>query len=178
MMRNRSFVVVAAVLLVAGLAAAQSSGRWINVNVDEVSSGTKVEVHLPLDLVLNVLDGVDVEHFHGGHVELETDVDVDWPKVLNAVKDAPDGEYVKVQGPDEDVQVMKKAGTLFIHVTGKGEDQEIVDVQVPASILTSLDIDGENRIDVKALLSSLATLPSGDLVKVTSNDANVRIWIE
>ncbi len=177
-MRNKTLVVVATVLVVAGLAAAQTSGRWVNVNVDEVSTGTKVQVHLPLELVLNVLDGVDVEHFRGGRVELETDVDVDWPKVLGAVKDAPDGEYVKVQGPDEDVQVMKKAGTLFIHVTGKGEDREMVDVQIPASILSSLDIDAENRIDVKALIQSLATLPTGDLVKVTSNDANVRVWIE
>lgn len=176
-MRNRALVTLAAVLLVAGLAAAQD-GRWINVNVDEVATGTKVEVHLPLDLVLNVLDGVDVEHFHGGHVELGTDVDVDWPRVLGAVKDAPDGEYVKVQGPDEDVQVMKKGGTLFIHVTGKGESPETVDVQVPASVLTSLNVDAENRIDVKALIQSLASLPSGDLVKVTSNEANVRVWIE
>jgi hypothetical protein len=165
-------------MLVAGVASAQTSGRWINVNVDEVSTGTKVEVHLPFDLVLNVLDGVDVDHFHAGHVELDTDVDVDWPKVLGAVKDAPDGEYVKVQGPEEDVQVMKKAGTLYIHVTGKGEDKEIVDVQVPASILGSFTIDAENRIDVKALMHSLADLPSGDLVKVTSSDANVRVWIE
>ena len=35
-----------------------------------------------------------------------------------------------------------------------------------------------NTLDVAALLQSLDKLPNGELVKVTSNEANVRVWIE
>ena len=36
----------------------------------------------------------------------------------------------------------------------------------------------ENTLDVAALLQSFDKLPNGELVKVTSNEANVRVWIE
>jgi hypothetical protein len=169
---------IGAVVLAASLAGAQAPTRWINVNVVEPASSTKVQVHLPLELVLNVMDGIKVDHFDAGKVELELDGDIDLPKILAAVKDAPDGEFVTVEDPEANVQVTKKAGTLYIHVTGKGPDQEVVDVKLPAEVMTALQIDDQNRLDVKALLTSLANLPNGDLVTVTSADANVRVWIE
>ena len=178
-MRSKTlWALAAAALLIAGTVAAETSGRWVNVTVNEPASGTKVEVHLPLELVLTVLDGVDVEHFRAGKVELDTDVDVDWPKLLAAVKDAPDGQYVTVEDPEADVQVSKRGGTVLVHVTGKGAEAENIDVKVPAELLAALSVDDQNRIDVKALVASLAALPNGDLVTMTSTEANVRVWIE
>jgi hypothetical protein len=177
-MRRTTLVVLGAVVLLAGLASADTAQRWINVNVDEPGTGTKVKVHLPLDLVLTVIDGIKVENFDAGKVDLELEGDFDLPKILAAVKDAPDGEFVTVEDPEADVKVTKQAGAIYVHVTGKGEDHEIVDVKLPASIVDAITVDEQQRLDVKALLTALSTLPNGDLVTVTSTEANVRIWIE
>jgi hypothetical protein len=178
MRRNALGMLAAAVLLLAGTAAADGETRWVNVNVDEASSGTKVEVRLPLDLVLTVLDGVKVDHFDAGKVKLDVDADVDLPKILAAVAAAPDGKFVKVEDPEANVEVTKQAGMLLVKVVSKQAEHEVVDVKLPVQLLNAFTVDEQNRIDVKALLASLAALPHGDLVTVTSTDANVRIWIE
>jgi hypothetical protein len=180
MRRTALGVLTVTLLLVGGLASAQeaTATRWVNVNVNEPATGTKVEVHLPLSLVMSVLDGVKVDHFDAGKVKLDVDADVDLPKILAAVAQAPDGKFVKVEDPEADVEVTKQAGMLLVHVVGKGADHEVVDVKLPAEVLNAITVDGSNQLDVKALLASLAALPNGDLVTVTSADANVRIWIE
>ncbi len=177
-MKRTTLAVLGAVVLLAGVASADTTQRWINVNVEEPGTGTKVKVHLPLELVLTVIDGVKVEHFDAGKVDLDLEGEVDLPRILAAVKDAPDGEFVTVEDPEADVKVTKQAGAIYIHVTGKGEDHELVDVKLPASIVDAITVDERQRLDVKALLTALAALPDGDLVTVTSSDANVRIWVE
>jgi len=45
-------------------------------------------------------------------------------------------------------------------------------------MMAALTFGDENTLDVAALLGSFDQLPNGELVKVTSNEANVRVWIE
>ena len=92
MKRKVVILVAIAALLAAPAAYAADETRWVNVHVTENSSNTNVEVHLPLNLVLTVLRNVDVENFHGGHVDLELDedLDIDFPEILKAVKTAGD----------------------------------------------------------------------------------------
>jgi hypothetical protein len=147
-MKRRVFTLVAiAALLAAPAAYAADDTRWVNVHVTENSTNTNVEVHLPLNLVLTVLRNVDVENFHGGHVDLELDEDMDinFPEILQAVKDAPDGKF---------------------------------EVTMPMEMMDALTFGEENTLDVAALLEAFDSLPNGELVKVTSNEANVRVWIE
>jgi hypothetical protein len=171
---------VAIVLLLSTGAMASDETRWVNVHVTENSSGTNVEVHLPLNLVLTVLRNVDVENFHGGHVDLELDhdVDINWPEIMQAIKEAPDGQFVTVTSDDADVQVRKEAGTLYVNVQEKEHENAIVEVTVPLTMMDALSFGEENTLDVAALLESLDQLPDGNLVTVTSDDANVRVWIE
>ena len=180
MRRTALGVLAVALILVGGVANAENAAatRWVNVNVNEPATGTKVEVHLPLNLVLAVLDGVKVDHFDAGKVKLDVDADIDLAKILAAVAQAPDGKFVKVEDHEADVEVTKQAGMLLIHVVGKDGDHEVVDVKLPAQLLSAISVDAENQVDVKALLASLAALPNGDLVTVTSSEANVRIWVE
>ncbi len=178
-MRARSLVTCAAILLVAGMATAADATRWINVHVTEAGSGTNVQVHLPMDLVLTVMDGIKVENFDRGKVDLELDdVEIDLPKILAALKDAPDGQFVTVDADDADVKVSKTGGTLVIHVDEKDEDGAKVDVTVPAGLVDALTVDADNRIDVKQLIARMADLPAGDIVRVDADDAQVRVWIE
>jgi len=173
-------LIAVAALLAAPTAYAGDETRWVNVHVTENSSNTNVEVHLPLNLVLTVLRNVDVENFHGGHVDLELDddMDINFPEIMAAVKDAPDGQFVTVTSDEADVSVHKQAGTLFVTVNQKEDEMAQVEVTMPMEMMDALTFGEENTLDVAALLQSFDKLPNGELVKVTSNEANVRVWIE
>ena len=173
-------LIAVAALLAAPAAYADDSTRWVNVHVTENSSNTNVEVHLPLNLVLTVLRNVDVDHFHGGHVDLELDddMDINFPEIIAAVKDAPDGKFVTVTSDEADVNVHKKDGTLFVTVDQKEDEMAQVEVTLPMEMVDALSFGEENTLDVAMLLESLDRLPNGELVKVTSEEANVRVWIE
>jgi hypothetical protein len=180
-MKNKVVTLVAVVALLAAPAAvAGDETRWVNVQVTENSSNTNVEVHLPLNLVLTVLRNVDVENFHGGHVDLELDddMDINFPEIMAAVKDAPDGKFVTVTSDEADVNVHKEKGTLFVTVNQKEDEMAKVQVTLPMEMMDALTFGKENTLDVAALLQSFDKLPDGELVKVTSNEANVRVWIE
>jgi len=180
-MKRRVFTLVAIVaLLAAPVAYGAEETRWVNVHVTENSSNTNVEVHLPLNLVLTVLRNVDVENFHGGHVDLELDEDMDinFPEIMQAIKDAPDGKFVTVTSDEADVNVHKEKGTIYIDVNQKEDEMAKVQVTVPVEMMDALSFGEENTLDVAALLEAFDNLPNGELVKVTSNEANVRVWIE
>jgi hypothetical protein len=178
-MKKIALAVCALALIVPTMAGADEATRWVNVDVTEASSNTKVEVHLPLNLVLRVIEGIKVENFDAGKVKLEaTGAEIDWPEIMAAIKDAPDGKFVTVTSDDADVDVKKEAGMVLVHVTEKSEEQAVVDVRLPISMVDALSIDEQNQIDVTAILASLAELPGGELVKVTSKDANVRVWVD
>ena len=178
-MYRKILTVVALVLLLSTAAMASETTRWINVNVTENSSNTNVEVHLPLNLVLTVLRNVDVENFHGGQIDLDMgDVDMDWLEIMQAVKEAPDGQFVTVTSDEADVSVRKEGGTLYVNVHAKDDDNAVVEVTVPLEMMDALSFGEDNTIDVVSLLESFDSLPNGTLVKVTSDEANVRVWIE
>ena len=180
MKRKVVILVAIAALLAAPAAYAGDETRWVNVHVTENSSNTNVEVHLPLNLVLTVLRNVDVENFHGGHVDLELDddMDINFPEIMAAVKDAPDGKFVTVTSDEADVSVHKQAGTLFITVDQKEDEMAKVEVTMPMELMDAFTFGDENTLDIAALLQSFDKLPDGELVKVTSTEANVRVWIE
>ena len=180
-MKRRVFTLVAiAALLAAPVVYGAEETRWVNVHVTENSSNTNVEVHLPLNLVLTVLRNVDVENFHDGHVDLELDddMDINFPEIMQAIKDAPDGKFVTVTSDEADVNVHKEGGTIHIDVNQKEDEMAKVQVTVPVELMDALSFGEENTLDVAALLESFDNLPNGELVKVTSNEANVRVWIE
>lgn len=179
--RHATVLMATLLILVAGAlpASAQDDQRWINVHVVESGEGNEVEVHLPLNLILAVIEGVDTEGFSRGKVEIDLDdVDIDWPQILTAMQDAPDGEFVTVTSTDADVTMRKAAGLLQVHVTEKGGDNAVVDMTLPVSMIGALEVDEQNRVDVAALLRSLDELPDGELLRVQADEAQVRVWVE
>ena len=83
-----------------------------------------------------------------------------------------------VTSDEADVSVYKQGGTLFVTVNQKDDEMAKVEVTVPLELMDALSFGEENTLNVAALLESLDELPDGELVKVTSNEANVRVWIE
>jgi hypothetical protein len=180
-MKRMTTALIAMALLVAAPLAADDSTRWLNVHVTEHEDGANIEVHLPLSLVLSVIRSVNVENFNAGKVdiELDEDVDIDWPEVFRAIKDAPDGDFVKVDAEDATVVVTKAGGTITVDVDAVDDDEQAkVNVTLPASFIDAIQVDEDNRIDVAAILESFSDFPDGDLVTVTSPDADVRVWVE
>jgi hypothetical protein len=179
---KRYLIALVAILTLAAAPAlyADDATRWVNVTVTENSSNTNVEVHLPLNLVLTVLRNVDVENFHHGRVDLELDddMDINFAEIMAAVKDAPDGKFVTVTSDEADVNVHKEGGMLYVSVNQKEDEMAQVKVTMPMAMMDALTFGDENTLDVAALLGSFDQLPDGELVKVTSEEANVRVWIE
>jgi len=169
----------AALVLAAGALFAGEPTHWLNVHVNSTEDHAKVEVRLPMNLVLTVLDAVKTDQIRAGKIRLDLpNAQLDWPKLLKAIQDAPDAQFVTVKSDDADVVVSKKAGTVLIQVQEKTDDQAHVEVQVPANLLNALTVDDENRLDLKALIASLQATSIGDIVRVTAPDADVRVWVD
>lgn len=178
-MRYISHAITTLLILGLATAASASDGRWLNVHVTEAESNADVKVHLPLNLVLSVLGGIDFEGFDGGKIHIHTDdVDIDWVNVLTSLKDSPDGEYVTVDSDEADVTVTKNGGSFLVHVDQKEDEQAKVDINIPAQLIDAFHVDEESNMDIAALLRAFDDLPTGDLITVDSNEANVRVWIE
>ena len=98
--------------------------------------------------------------------------------ILQALKAAPEGEFVTVQEPGNDVRVAKEHGQLVVHVIDK-DSKEIVDVTVPWDVAQALISNtGENELDLEAAIKALANAGDITLVTVSSREENVRVWID
>ncbi|HXL23745.1 MAG TPA: hypothetical protein VOA78_14880 [Candidatus Dormibacteraeota bacterium] len=117
----------AALLLLplAGFAQTSSTGsadRWLHVRViSSDNRGETVRVNIPLDMAEKVLPAINKDRLHSGKVRIsEADCNgLDIKAILEAVRTSKDGEFVTVQGDENDVRVAKQGGYLLIHVTDK-----------------------------------------------------------
>ena len=178
-MRSKVILAAATGILAAGVVLATTPQRWFNVDVSEHDEGTEVHVHLPMSIVQTVLGAVEQGKIHHGDLHVDCgDVEMDWPAVMKALRDAPEGQYVTVKGREADVVMRKSGGTVEIDVRDHKGNDERVEVTVPASLLDAFNIDQHGNIDLKALAAGLDTLGPGELVRVTSKEASVRVWVE
>jgi len=178
-MRNRPIILGATAMLVAAAAFAAEPTRWLNVQVNAVEDQTEVELHLPFALVATALESVHGHGLEGGKVSLgHCNVDIDWPAILAEVRRSPDGLAVKVKETDGSVVVTKQGGIVL--VTADEVDGELahVEVRLPEQLLDAFVVDENDRLDLKALVGALERFGTGELVRVTAPDANVRIWVE
>ena len=178
-MRARVSVLAAASVLVASTAFGAEPTRWLNVHVNAIEDRTEVELHLPFALVATALESVHGHGLEGGKVTLcHGHADVDWPAILAEVRRSPDGMAVKVRETDGSVIVTKQAGTVLVTVDETHGERTHVEVRLPEQLLDAIVVDEHDRLDLKALVGALERFGTGELVRVTAPDANVRIWVE
>jgi hypothetical protein len=168
-------------LAVTATAAPATTERYLHVKVDDASKGESVNVNVPLSMAQAILPTINKGNLHNGHVTIgETDFKgVDVRAVLDAIRNAPDNEFVTVKEKDQDVRVAKLNGNLIVHVLDKSKDGEKVDVTVPMKVVDALfATTKDNELDVAAAIRALSD--AGDAVLVTVQDAteHVRIWID
>src|ERR1700720_79967 len=158
--------------------------RWLHVRViNSDNKGETVRVNIPLELAENVLPTINKNHLHNGKVTIDQAHmnDVDVRALLNAIRTAKDGEYVTVQGTDQDVRVAKEGGRLLVHVKdnkGSKSNKSNVDIKVPMHVIDALFSAGKDELDIVAGLHALASLGDTELVSVKSDESTVRVWMD
>jgi Zn-dependent alcohol dehydrogenase len=105
--------------------------------------------------------------------------DIDFKALIEAIRTAPDNEFVSVKQKDEDVRVAKSNGNIIIHVIQKDKDAEKVDVTVPMKVVDALFANAKNNeVDVAAALHALSDAGDSLLVTVESATEHVKIWVD
>ncbi len=179
-------------IAVAGLSAAMVSSmampvlaappeRYLHVRVEDPTKGESVNVNVPLSMAEKILPTVNKGALHNGHVTINhADLnDVDVRAILDAIRTAPDNEFVTVKEKDQDVRVAKSNGNLIVHVRDTTKGGEKVDVTVPMKVVDALlSTVKQNELDVAAALQALSA--EGDALLVTVQDAtqHVRVWVD
>jgi hypothetical protein len=159
--------------------------RWLHVRVQEGGEhGEKVSVNLPLQLVEAVLPLIEEEELCGGKVKIDNEElsGAQIREILKALRDAEEGEYIRVEDVDEDVRVAKEGDFMIIRVfeeRGKDEDPNMVRVRIHLSVIEALlSGEDEDELDVLAAVHALGEQEEGELVVVNDEESTVEIWVD
>ena len=167
-------------LLAATVVWAASPDRYLHVRVSNPTTHELVRVNVPLSLAERVIPAINHGELHDGKIRIGnfTADNVNVKVILDALKTAPEGEFVTVQESGNDVRVAKEHSQLVVHVIDKGS-KENVDVTVPWDVAQALITNtGDNELDIEAAIKALAAAGDVTLVTVTSQEENVRVWID
>lgn len=168
------------ILLTATVALAAPATRYLHVKVTNPTSHELVRVNVPLALAEKVIPAINHGELRDGKVHIgHIDADeVNVRAILDALKTAPEGEFVTVQNTGDDVRVAKEHGQVVVHVIDKNS-KETVDVTVPWDVVEALVSDtAENQLNVEAAIKALQNVGDTTLVRVSGSDENVRVWID
>lgn len=156
--------------------------RWLHVRVIATDAkGETVRVNVPLELAEKVLPAVNHDRLHQGKVKIDSAQmnDVDLRALVEAIRTAKDGEYVTVQGSDNDVRVAKESNHLIIHVADKsGSKKSQVEVKVPMKVIDALLSAGKDELDLVAALHALGSQGDMELVSVKDSENTVKVWLD
>ena len=156
--------------------------RWLHVRViSSDAKGETVRVNVPLDLAEKVLPTINHDRLHGGRVKIDCAHvnDVDLRAMVEAIRAAKDGEYVTVQGTENDVRVAKQDNHLIVHVLDKGKSRKSqIEIKVPMKVIDALFSAGKDELDLVAALHVLSAQGDIELVSVKGDDNTVRVWLD
>ncbi len=162
-------------------AAAAPAERYLHVDVQNPAKGESVNVNVPLAMAQKILPAINNHGLHDGKVTIHNAEmnGVDVRTLLDAVRTAPDNEFVTVKNNDADVRVAKANGNIIVHVISKKNKDQKVDVTVPLKIVDALfDTAQNDELDIAAALRALSD--AGDILLVTVQDSSqkVRVWVD
>jgi len=174
-------MVAAGVMAMVGPAMAAPADRYLHVNVEDPANDGSVHVNVPLSLAENILPAINNHDLHDGKVSIHNaDMNgVDVRALLDAVRGAPDNEFVTVKDKDSDVRVAKANGNIIVHVIDKKNKEQKVDVTVPLTVVDALlSTTKTDELDIAAALRALSD--AGDVLLVTVQDSSekVRVWVD
>lgn len=183
---KRVQAIAVAVFLIAAMAAAvpaMAAERYLHVRVQDGDKGQNVNVNVPLSMAEKILPAINHDPLHNGVVTVrEADMQgVDVRQILDAVRTAPDGQFVTVNDTREgqSIRVAKSNGNIVVHVRQERNRDQNVDITVPMAVINALFSTAKrDELNVAAALQSLADTGNGLLVVVHNAGQNVRIWVD
>jgi hypothetical protein len=156
--------------------------RWLHVRVISTDGkGETVRVNVPLELAEKVLPTINHDRLHDGKVKIDCAHvnDVDLRALAEAIRNSKDGEYVTVQGNDNDVRVAKQSNYLIVHVLDKSKSKkQQVEIKVPMKVVDALFSAGKDELDLVAALHALSAQGDTELVSVKDQENTVRVWLD
>jgi ribonuclease HI len=177
-------VALALAATIAPAVLASAPMRYLHVRVTGVKKQELVRVNVPLSLAEQVIPAINHGKLRDGKVQVGNinANGVNLHAILDALKTAPEGEFVTVQEPENDVRVAKERGMLVVHVVDKKNAKkgvEKVDVTLPWEVAQALASDtSEDELNVEAAVKALETAGDVTLVNVSSDDEIVRVWVD
>ena len=163
--------VLTGLLLAATVALAASATRYLHVRVSNPATHELVRVNVPLMLAEKVIPAINHGELRNGKVHIGdfTADHVNVRAILDALKTAPEGEFVTVQDTGNDVRVAKEHGQLVVHVIDR-KGWEVAEALIA-------DTD-ENQLNVEAAIKALEGVGDMTLVRVSGHDETVRVWVD
>lgn len=176
----RKVLGILAVVLMAAAAWAAPAERYLHVRVDDASKQQSVHISIPLSVAAKVIPAIDHGTVQNGRIQVGSfEVNgVDVIQVLNAMKDAPDGEYVTIEQPGRIVRVARERGQLMVHVENNRGEARSVDVSVPWAVAAALISGNPHELDVDAAVQALGKTRKTAEVTVKSDRRTVSIWVD
>jgi hypothetical protein len=178
-MRKTMLMAAAVTLMSAGTVLAADS--WLHVRVDSRDEGEQVRVNVPLSLVEAVLPLIDEEDIElNGRIRLDgADLEIEEVVAfLKAVRDAEDGVYVTIEDRDDTVRVAKEGKYLLVDVPEGRSRPETVRVRIPIRVLDALVSGKSGELDIMAGIRALGEEGEGEIVAVSEDDSEVRVWVD
>jgi hypothetical protein len=176
----RKVLSLLALVLAGSLVLASAPERYLHVRVIDSRTHELVRVNVPLSLAEAVIPAINHGKLRNGKVQIcgvKAD-EVDLRAILDALKSAPEGEFVTVQEPGNDVRVAKEHGQLVVHVTDNHGKQR-VDVTLPWEVAQALSSNANvNELNIEAGVKALEMAGDVTLVAVTDDQQTVRIWVD
>jgi hypothetical protein len=167
-------------ILILATGSASAGDRWLHVRAQDLDGDEgNIVINLPLKTVEAMLPSIQTDVFHAGRIRIDGDGDshdIDLRRIVEALRDAPDAEFVTVRTHDESIRVAKEQGFLLLRVDERDGDQ--VHVRVPMAVVETLLSESGDEMDLSGALNALADYEGGDLITIESNDGSVRVWID
>ncbi len=165
--------------------AGAADNRWLHVRVQESGpEGELVRINMPLSLAEKVLSAINSKELQGGKIKVKEAKfkEVDLRVILEALRTAPENEFITVQSSRENVRVAKAGGNLLVKVREtKGKEipeTENVEVSLPFPVVEALLSGGKDELDLLAAVRALGTVGDMTLVTVSDKKETVRIWVD
>ena len=149
---------------------------FVDVNVHEGPGGDNLHLFVPVPMFL-----ASAAMSFVPEQDMEIECEELWryrepiSRVIEELRNAPDGQLVKVEERDTFVTIEKKGNDLRIHVID-GEDEVKVKFPLSAARRFLARLDGP-AFNAKDLLAATNNTMFGEIVHVNADDADVRIWV-
>ena len=164
-------------LTLASLPAAAET-LWMHLRVEEHGTrGDRVSVNVPLALVEAVAAVIPDDHDRGRLRVDRSDVDTrELRRAWRQLRTAPERTAIELDvHRDGSMTVWKENNRLMIRAH---DSRDSAVVQIPAAVADALLGRHGDEVDLASAVRALAASGEGELVVVSGDDANVRIWVD